>query len=46
MIYYKSVKITIDIDDLAEVIINMVVRYHGFSKFIISDPSLLFTSKF
>lgn len=37
MVYYKPVKSIIDTASLAEIIINMIVRYHGFLKSIISD---------
>ena len=46
MVYYKLVKVTINAPDLAEVIINVVVRYHGLPDSIITDWGLLFTSKF
>ena len=43
---YKPVKITIDASGLAKVILDMEVWYHGLLHLIISDKSLLFTSKF
>ena len=46
MVHYKPVKITINTLELAEVIIDMVVRYHGLLDFIISDQRALFKSKF
>ena len=46
MVYYKPVKITLDEPGLAEVIIDMVVRYHGLLDSIVTDWSSLFTSKF
>ena len=46
MAHYKQVKITIDAPGLAEVIINVVVRYHGLPDSIITDRGSLFTSKF
>ncbi len=46
IVYYEPVKIMIDVLDLAKVIINVVVHYHGFLKSIITDQGLLFTSKF
>ena len=46
MVYYKSVKITIDTPDHAEVIIDIVVRHHGLLDSIVTDQELLFTSKF
>ena len=46
MVYYKPVKITIDVPGLAEVIINVVVRYHGLPDSIIIDRGSLFPLKF
>ena len=37
MVYYKLVKVTIDAPGLAEVIINVVVCYHGFPHLIITN---------
>ncbi len=46
MVYYKPVKVTIDVPDLAEVIFNMVVYHHGVPELIVMDQGLLFTFKF
>ena len=46
MVHYKSIKIMIDIQGLAKVIINIVVCHHKVSKSIITDWDLLFISKF
>ena len=46
MVYYKPIKVTINASELAEVIINVVVKYHGLSDSIISDWEPIFTSKF
>ena len=46
MVHYKPVKVTIDASELAEVILDVVVRYHGLPNSIVTDRSLLFTSKF
>ena len=46
MVHYKPVKVTIDASGLPEVIINIVVRYHGLPDSSVTDRSLLFTSKF
>ena len=46
MVYYEPVKLTIDALDLAEVIINVVVRYHGLPDSIISNRDSVFTWKF
>ncbi len=46
MVYYKPVKITINIPRLVKVIIDMVMRHYDIPKSIIIDQSLLFISKF
>ena len=46
MVYYKLVKITINIPDLVEIIIDVVVRHHGLPNSIVTDKGFLFTSKF
>ncbi len=46
MVYYKPVKVTIDVPGLAEVIIEAVVRHHGLLDSIVSDCGSVFTSKF
>ena len=46
MVHYKPVKITINTPDLAEVIINVVVRHHGLPDLIVTDWGSFFTSKF
>ena len=46
MMHYELVKVTIDTSELAKVILDVVVWYHGFPNSIVSDKSLLFTSKF
>lgn len=45
MIYDEPVKITIDTSDLVEVILDVVVQHHGLPNLIMSDWSLVFTSK-
>ena len=37
MVYYESIKITINALDLAGVIINVIIRYHGVLESIITD---------
>ncbi len=37
MIYYEPVNVTIDAPSLAQVIINVVIRYHGVPESIITD---------
>ena len=46
IVYYEPVKVTIDAPRLAEVILDMVVRYHGFPDSIVTDRGSLFTTKF
>ena len=45
IIYYKPVKIMIEILGLAKIIIN-IMHYHHIFKLIVTDQSLLFTLKF
>ena len=35
MVYYELVKVIIDVLGLAEVIINIIIRYHGLSDLIV-----------
>lgn len=46
MIYYKLVKSIIDIANPVEIIINVILRHHGFLKSIVSDHNSLFTRTF
>ena len=46
IVYYKLVKVTIVALELAEVILDDVVWYHGLPDSIVTNKSLLFTSKF
>lgn len=46
IVYHESIKTTIDKTSLVEIIIDVIVRYCGLFKLIISDQGLLFTSKF
>ena len=46
MVNYKAVKTTIIALELAEVIINIVVRHHDLPELIISDRSSLFNLNF
>lgn len=46
MTQYKPVKIIINCLGLAEIIINMVVKYHNLLNSIVFDKGSLFTSKF
>ena len=46
MVDYKPVEITIDVQELIEIIIDIIVRYHDLLDAIIIDQNFLFTSKF
>lgn len=46
IVHYEPVKTTIDTQNLAEVIINGIVKYYDLLDLIISDRSLVFNSKF
>ncbi len=46
MVHNVPVKVTINVPDLAKVIINVVVRHHGIPESIVTDRGSLFTSKF
>ncbi len=46
MVYYESVKVTIDTSGLAKVILDVVVKYHDLLDSIVSDRGSVFTSKF
>ncbi len=46
MVYYKLIKVMINVPGLVEVIINMVMHHYGVPELIIIDQGLLFTSKF
>ena len=45
IVYYKPFKVTIDAPGLAKVIIDVIVRHHGFPDSIVTDRGLLFISK-
>ena len=46
MIQYKPVKITTNTPELTEIIINVLMRHHGFWDLIVTDCGSLFISKF
>ena len=46
IVHYKPVKITINTPGLAKIIIDVVVRHHGFPDSIVTNRGSLFTSKF
>lgn len=37
MVYYKPIKTTIDVINLVEIITDMIIRHHDFSKSTIND---------
>ena len=46
MVHYKLVKVSINIPELPEVILNVVVWHYALPDSIMSDKGLLFISKF
>ena len=46
IVHYKPFKVTNDVPGLAEVIIIVIVRYHGLLDSIVTNRVLLFTLKF
>ena len=46
IIYYKPVKITINASKQAKVIINLIIWHYNLLNLIVTNKSLLFTSKF
>ena len=46
IVHYELVKITMDAPVLAKVIIDVVVRHHGFPDSIVTNRGSMFTSKF
>lgn len=46
IVYYKPSKVTINASWLADVIINVVMQYHGLLHSIMSDWEAIFTFKF
>ena len=46
MIYYELVIVSIDTPGLANVILDVVVRYHGLPDSIVTNKGSLFISKF
>lgn len=44
IVYYESVKVTINALGLEKVFIDIVIRHYGLSKFIVSNYDLVFTS--
>ena len=46
LIYYKLIKIIINISNLTKIIINIVIKYYIFLNLIVINRGLLFTSKF
>ena len=46
IVYYKSIKITINISDLIEIIIDIIVRHYNLLNLIIISQKMFFTLKF
>ena len=46
MVYYELINVTITAPALAEIIIEAIVQYYSLLDLIVSDFSLVFTSKF
>ena len=46
MVYYKSVKVTINTPGLVDVILNVVIQHYSLPDSIITNWDLLFTLKF
>ena len=46
IVHYEPIKITINVFDLAKVIINMVMQDHGLPNFIVNNQDSIFTFKF
>ena len=46
IVHYELVFITLDAEELAEVLIKAIFKYHGLPDSIITDQGLFFTSKF
>ena len=46
MVHYKPVKVIIIIPEQAEVILDVVIWYHGLPDLIVTNRGSLFTSKF
>ena len=46
MVYYDPVKVTIDVPGRVEVILDVIVWYHGLTDLIVTNRGFLFTSKF
>ena len=46
MVHYEPIKVTIDAPELAEAILDVVIRHHGLPNLIVSNKGLFFTLKF
>ena len=46
MVYYKPIKIIIDVSELVEVIINIVVRHYSLPDLILTNKNAFFILKF
>ena len=46
IVYYKPVLTTLDAEQLVEVLIKIVIKYHNLPDSIVTNQGLLFTLKF
>ena len=46
MVHYEPLLTTLDTNQLAKILIEMVIKYHGLPESIVTDRGSLFTSKF
>ncbi len=46
MVYYEPVLTTLDAEQLAKVLVEAVIKYHGLPDSIVTNRGSLFTSKF
>ncbi len=46
MVHYEPVLTTMDVDQLAEILIKAVIKYHGLPDSIVTNRGSLFTFKF
>ena len=46
MIHYEPVLTTLDVEQLAKVLIKTIIKYYSLPDSIVTDRELLFTSKF
>lgn len=46
MIYYKLIKVTVNVLSLAPVFLNIAIKYNSILYYIVNNEGLVFTSKF